>query len=200
MNPFPDHPAFTTFPVLHTARLTLRDIELSDAKEIFRMRANKRVNQFIARPTMEELASAETLVEGTRQGYLDKKAIGWAGILRDQEMIIGTCGFNSIDWDNHRAEIGGEMTTAYWGKHLALEAVAAIVQFGLHTLNLHSIEAKVQPANRGAITLLELLGFRKEAHLRDRIYFEDNYQDMVIYTLLQGEENMRLCGPVDHSG
>ncbi|MCF8239199.1 MAG: GNAT family N-acetyltransferase [Saprospiraceae bacterium] len=195
MKPSPDHPAFNSFPVLHTSRLTLRDIQLSDAEEIFGMRANNRVNQFIARPTMEEVTSAANLVEKTRQAYADKKAIGWAGILRDQQKIIGTCGFSNIDWENHRAEIGGEMTTAYWGKQLALEAVAAIVQFGLHSLHLHSIEARVQPGNRGAIALLEHLGFQKEAHLRDRILFVDDYLDMAIYTVLHGDENRELCGP-----
>ncbi len=195
--PPPYDAVFNSFPVLHTRRLTLREILQSDAEEIFRMRANDRVNQFIARPTMEEVTSAQALVERTRQAYTDRNAIGWAGLLRDQNRIIGTCGFHVIDWENHRAEIGGEMTTAYWGKHLALEAVAAIIHFGLYTMNLHSIEAKVLPGNRGAIALLEQLGFQKEAHYRHRIFFENNYLDMAVYTLIQGEEHPDLCGPTD---
>ena len=39
---------FDTFPVLKTDRLTLREIRVSDATEIFAMRASGRVNQFIA--------------------------------------------------------------------------------------------------------------------------------------------------------
>lgn len=197
MNSQLDETDFTSFPILHTDRLTLRDIRLADAEEIFHIRANNRVNQFIARPAMEEVTSAQSLVERTRQAFVDKKAIGWAGLLRDQQKIIGTCGYNSIDWDNRRAEIGGELTTAYWGKHLALEAMAAIVQYGLHTIHLHSIEAKVLPENRGAITLLEHLGFQKEAHYHDRILFQDTYLDMAVYSLISGKENQVLCGPLN---
>ncbi len=186
---------FSSFPVLRTKRLILREIMISDAEEIFRMRSNDRVNQFIARPMMEEVTSAEGLVQRTRQAFTDKKAIGWAGLLRNQKEIIGTCGYNFIDWENHRAEIGGEMTTAYWGKHLAIEALASIVRFGLHELGLHSIEAKINPSNRGAIYLLETLGFQKEAHFQDRILFNKLFLDMAVFSLIKGKENQVLCGP-----
>lgn len=195
MQPPMNNSVFSAFPVLHTKRLTLRDILLSDAEEIFHMRANDRVNQFIARPQMEEVTSAQALVERTRQAFAEQKAIGWAGLLRDQKKIIGTCGYNAIDWDNHRAEIGGEMTTAYWGKHLALEAMASITRFGLHHLGLHSIEAKILPSNRGAIYLLETLGFQQEAHFKDRIFFEGEFLDMAVFSLIKGRENQDLCGP-----
>lgn len=194
MQPPLNNAVFSAFPVLHTERLTLRDILLSDAEEIFHMRASDRVNQFIARPAMEEVISAQALVERTRQAFTDKKAIGWAGLLRDQKKIIGTCGYNSIDWENHRAEIGGEMTTAYWGKHLALEAMAAITRFGLYNLGLHSIEANILPSNRGAIYLLETLGYQQEALYKERILFEGEFLDMAVYSLIKGRENQDLCG------
>lgn len=176
---------FETFPVLKNNRLTLRDIRPEDAEAIFRMRSDGRVNRFIARPAMERLEDALALAEQTRQAYENRQAIGWAGILRENGAIIGTCGYNSIDFDNHRAEIGGELSTDYWGKHIAAEAVTLIVRFGLERMNLHSIEAKVSPENRGAVFLLEKLGFIQEARFRDRIFFEGKYSDMAVYSLLK---------------
>lgn len=84
-----------------------------------------------------------------------------------------------------RAEIGGELSVNYWGKNIALEAVSAIVQFGFDTLGLHTIEAKVSPDNRGAIYLLEQIGFVKEAHFKDRIYFGETFHDLAIYSMLR---------------
>jgi ribosomal-protein-alanine N-acetyltransferase len=86
---------------------------------------------------------------------------------------------------NKRAEIGGEMAVDYWGKGIALEAVEAILKFGFEELKLHTIEAKVSPENKGAIHVLEYLGFQKEAHFKDRIYFKEHYLDMAIYTLFE---------------
>ncbi len=180
---------FDKFPVLRTDRLLLRDIQAADAVKIFEMRSSGRVNQFIARDNMNRIDDSATLVEKTISSFQNRQAIGWAGILRDNNDIIGTCGFNSIDFQNLRAEIGGELSVDYWGKNIALEAVTAIIQFGLNTMNLHSIEAKVSPDNRGAIYLLQKLGFKKEAHYVDRIYFNERFSDMAVYTLIKGNED-----------
>jgi ribosomal-protein-alanine N-acetyltransferase len=183
---------FNKFPVLKTDRLTLREIRVSDAPEIYKMRASGRVNQFIARPNMEKLEDSVVLAEKTIQAYQNQQAIGWAGILRDSNEIIGTCGFNMIDFYNLRAEIGGELSVDYWGKNVALEAVEAIIRFGFETMNLHTIEAKVSPGNRGAIFLMEKIGFKKEAHYVDRIYFNGSFSDMAVYTLIHGNEQYSL--------
>lgn len=178
---------FGEFPVLKTPRLTLRGITAQDAKAIYGMRSNGRVNQFIARPNMDDEKHALSLAERTAQAFENRQAIGWAGVLRDRLEIIGTCGFNSIDVPNMHAEIGGEMATEYWGKHLAGEAFAVIVQFGLETMNLQTIEAKVSPDNRSAIHLMEQAGFVKEAHFKNRIYFNGEFLDMAVYTLHAGQ-------------
>ena len=180
---------FDKFPILKTPRLTLREIRPNDAKRIYDMRSNGRVNEFIARPQMQTEEDALKLAERTIAAYQNKQAIGWAGLWRDENEIIGTCGFNMIEPYNLHAEIGGEMATEYWGKQLALEAVKAILAFGIDDMNLHTIEAKVSPHNRSAIYVMEQLGFLKEAHYNDRIYFEGQFKDMAVYTLLANNYN-----------
>ncbi len=179
---------FESFPILQTQRLLLREIRPEDADSIFRMRSNARVNRFIARPEMKEASSSEELVKRTINAYKNRQGIGWTGILRNKGECIGTCGFNSIDYPNLRAEIGGELNPDFWGKRIALEAFTAIINFGLKEFGLHSIEAKVQAENRGAIFLLETLGFKKEAHFRDRMYFQGEFIDMAVYSLVKNKK------------
>lgn len=176
---------FNTFPILETKRLILRSIETEDASQIQKMRSNGMVNRFIPRPSMEREEDAIALVAKTINAFNNKQAIGWAGVLKRNGQLTGTCGFNTIDHYNLRAEIGGELATEFWGKNIALEAVGAILDFGINTLNLHSVEAKVSPENRGAIHLLEYFGFKKEAHFKDRILFNGNFSDMAVYTLIK---------------
>ena len=175
---------FDRFPVLKTGRLTLREILQSDAAAIFAMRASGRVNQFIPRANMNSVDDSIKLIEKTNISYQNRQAIAWAGILRDSNEIIGTCGFNHIDFANLRAEIGGELSVDYWGKNIAVEAVMAIIKFGFDAANLHTIEAKVSPENRGAIYLLETIGFKKEAHFVDRVFYKGHFSDMAVYTLI----------------
>lgn len=174
---------FVKFPVLQTKRLLLRAIENDDAQAIFEMRANALVNSFIARPQMQDFEAAVKLVESTKLRYSDRQGMGWAGMLRDQVKIIGTCGFNNFEFPNKHAEIGGEMATEYWGKGIAQEAFEAIIAFGQNELDLQTIEAKVSPENRSAIALLTNYGFEKEAHFKNRVLFEGKFLDMAVYTL-----------------
>lgn len=185
MTPLPsfNHTVFDAFPVLETPRLQLRNIELDDAYKIFEQRSSERIGQFIARPLMQTHESAVELVEKTQLGFQNKQVIGWAGELKSNGNFIGTCGYNTIDFQNLRAEIGGEMTIDAWGKGFAKEAVQTILQFGFNTMNLWSVEAKVHAQNRSAIFVLEQMGFEKEAHFKNRFYFQDAWHDLAVYTL-----------------
>jgi [ribosomal protein S5]-alanine N-acetyltransferase len=179
--------AFDNFPILKSKRLTLRRITEKDIESIYNMRVNDRINAFIARQAMDHVDGAKALVKKVSDAYENKTGIGWAGELRDDQTSIGTCGFNRIDYDNNRAELGGELSVEFWGKHIAAEAVEAIVSFGLMEMNLHAIEAYMSPSNRGAIYLLEKLGFKKEAHFKEKVFFKNEYLDIVVYTLLKSD-------------
>lgn len=178
-----DLSAFRVFPVLETRRITMRKIKASDAETIFKMRSNSRMNQFVLREDMTAISDAGALVNKVTEAYRNKTGIGWAGVSKDNDQLIGTCGFNRIDNENNRAEIGGEMAVDFWGKHLALEALDAILDYGFTKMKLHSVEARVNPENKSAVYIVEQLGFEREAYFRDRVYFNDEYHDLAVYTL-----------------
>ncbi|MFY0672755.1 MAG: GNAT family N-acetyltransferase [Bacteroidia bacterium] len=177
---------FNSFPVLKTHRLTLREITEKDAESIFKMRRNENVNRFIARPPIGDFKNAKALAKKTQKAFYNQQAIGFAGVLRDKDEIIGTCGFNRIDYNNLRAEIGGEMDPKYWGKGIAEEAVREIIRFGFEALKLVAIEAWVSPNNRGAMYILSQLGFEKEAHFKDYVYFNNEFKDMAVMVCHNG--------------
>jgi ribosomal-protein-alanine N-acetyltransferase len=62
-----------------------------------------------------------------------------------------------------------------------------MINFGFNKLSLHCIEANVNPGNLHCIRLLEKNGFKKDAHLRENIFFNNAYIDSVIYTLLESD-------------
>ena len=183
---------FDAFPVLQTKRLLLRAILLKDAEAVFAMRKSGRVGAFIPRPQMQSVESAKELITRVENGFLAKEVIGWAGEIKATGVTIGTCGFNSIDKINLRAEIGGEMDVNYWGQFFAVEAVKRIIAFGFEDMHLHSIEAKVAPQNKSAIAVMAQLGFVKEAHFRDMVWFNGAFSDMAVYTLFKSNWQSNL--------
>jgi ribosomal-protein-alanine N-acetyltransferase len=169
---------FEKFPVLQTQRLILRELRPADAAKIFSMRSNGMGNHFIARLKMTNRAAAERLIEKSIALHKNRNGIGWVGVLKDNNEIVGTCGFNNIDHYNMSAELGGELSTEHWGKKMAGEAVYEIIRFGFNIMNLHTIEAKVSPGNKGAILIL------KQMDLSRKLYFATAFISMVSFLTL----------------
>jgi len=50
----------------------------------------------------------------------------------------------------------------FWGHGYATEAARAILDYGLQTLGIHTVEALIRPDNTRSIRLAERLGMRHE--------------------------------------
>ena len=173
---------FDDQPVLKTERLTLRALSEQDSKEIFEMRRSSMVSSFIYRPLMEDIGEMDELYEKFRETFEKKETIGWSAMLRNEPKMIGTVGIIRIDHENFRAEIGGEMQTTYWGKGLAQEAAREVIRYGFEIMNLYAFEAWMSPDNRGALKIIEDMGFEKEAYFKQKAW-RDGFHDMAVYTL-----------------
>jgi len=151
----PLHP----FPQLKTSRLLLRRLQMPDAKEIYTLRADDRVNQFIDRPKAIDIQDAFQYIEKIDNGVKAGEWVYWAIQLRGKSKVIGTiCLWNFANGDN-KAELGYELMPEHQGKGFMREAVQAVLQFGFNTLQLKSIEAVSRTGNHRSIKLLEEFGF-----------------------------------------
>ena len=67
------------------------------------------------------------------------------------------------------------------------EALNAIINFGFKNINLHSIEANVNPDNSQSIKLLKKIGFQQEAYLKENYYFNGQFIDSMIFSLIKSD-------------
>ena len=86
--------------------------------------------------------------------------------------------------EHYRAEIGYMLNPAYQGKGIMSEALSIIIQYGFNNIGLHSIEANANPANQASIKLLEKIGFVREGYFKENYYFNGNFLDSAIYSLI----------------
>ena len=71
------------------------------------------------------------------------------------------------------------------------EAVALVVTFAFHYLELHRLEANVQPDNHRSKKLIEKLGFRHEGFSPRYLYIDNLWRDHERYAIT--EEEWHLC-------
>lgn len=178
------NPNFNPFPELVTTRLNLRRITLDDAEDLYSMRSDKRVMKYIDRPMAENLEDAKVLIAKFEDSLLTNEGITWGIAIREQAELIGTIGFWRMDKPNYRAEIGYMMKPEWQGKGLMHEAVSKVIDYGFQELHLHSVEANVNPLNELSRKLLERHGFVKEAHFKENYFYNGQFLDSVIYSLV----------------
>jgi len=178
MNRLPLHP----FPQLATARLRLRRLRASDAPEIYRLRADDRVNEFIDRPKAINLQDALAYIDKIHNGVEAGDWVYWAILFQEQKKLIGTICLWNVSAAEKKAELGYELMPDYQGQGIMQEAVGAVLDFGFRTLKLRSIEAVSRPANHRSIKLLEKFGFQLSGTLKETSA-ESSASPAVVYTV-----------------
>lgn len=175
--------------VVQTSRLRLRQIALEDASVLYEYWSDPSVTEFMNIEPFESIEKAEEMIRFLNKLTEDQQAIRYSITMKDTELIVGTCGFNSLDFHNGRAEIGYDLGRSFWGQGYASEAVGALIQKGFTELGLNRIEAKVEPGNANSIKLLERLSFSYEGTLRQYEKVNEGFIDLQMYSKLKNESN-----------
>lgn len=173
-------------PVLETERLLLREQTKEDALAVFKLRSDEEVMKYVplARPT--SINDIYTLMDEVDEGFLKEENLGWAITLKEApDVLIGFIGFPKFDFANFRAEVGYLLAPGFWGKGITTEALGMMKKFGFEELGLHSIYAMIDPDNMASAKVLLKQGFVKEAHFKEDFYFNGEFLDSQIYSVLK---------------
>jgi ribosomal-protein-alanine N-acetyltransferase len=176
---------FGPFPVLTTERLVLRRITKNDAQELFMMRSDEEIMRYICKPKPQSPEDVLPLVDKIDGLINNNEGIAWAMTLKGDGRMMGHISIHVIIKEHHRAEVGYMMPKEYHGMGLMDEALKAVLDYGFERLQLHSFEANVSPENTRSRKLLEKNNFKEEAHFKENFYWEGEFLDSVIYSLLR---------------
>ncbi len=105
----------------------------------------------------------------------------------DNGEMIGDIALHPFQSDPRQAYIGITLAQAYWGKGYAQEATRALIEELFRRQNFHRLVAECDVQNTASQALLQRIGFRREAHLVENIWFKGAYGSEYHYALLQKE-------------
>ena len=176
---------FAPFPVLETENLILRQISSNDDDEVFALRSNPETMKFIPRPLAETIEDAQKFITDCNASIEKNDLINWAITSKKEDKLIGMIGFFRMQPENFRGEVGYILNPNFHGKGIMKEALGKALQFGFQTLNFHSIEAVIDPRNTASENLLIKADFKKEAHFKENFFYNNEFLDTVIYSLLK---------------
>lgn len=178
-----------TLPTLHTPRLTLRPMVVSDTDAVLKMISDSR-QEFACwfgwtgsstRATVKEyIQSAEdAMMLGTAWHYV---ILLWSG------KLVGRVGLTTIDTVNASAELGYMLRTDAEGNGVMTEAAHGLLSQAFAQAHLHRITAFADCENVKSQAVLSRLGFQREGVVRHMTrHPERGWRDHYGYSLLEGE-------------
>ena len=175
------------FENITTDRLVVRPAELGDERAIYSYRSNFAENKYQGwfPESVEEVR--EHIVSNLSQNVdVADMWLQFAIIITNENKLIGDIGVN-LSADKMQAEVGCTLDKAFQGKGYATEALGAMVEYLFLTLKKHRITAYIDPRNTESISMVERLGFKKEAHFRESLFIRGEWVDDVVYAILEKE-------------
>jgi ribosomal-protein-alanine N-acetyltransferase len=176
---------FHPFKNLESERLLLREITPDDAQSVLELRGNPETMKYIPRPLAKDLDDALAHITMITDKIADNTGINWAITLKGNPKMLGIIGHYRIQPENYRAEIGYMILPEYQGKGIITEAIKLATAYGFDDMQLHSIEAVIDPENTASESVLIKNGYVKEAYILENEYHGGKFWDTVIYSLLK---------------
>ena len=158
--------------MLETERLILRRYKKSDLDDLYAYLSDPDVVKYEPYKPMTMQETEENL--DWRISTDEMIAVE----LKSNHRMIGNVYLGKRDFES--LEIGYVFNKEYWGKGYAKESCAVIIaQAFAH--GVHRVFAECDPENSGSWRLLEALGFEREAHLKQNVYFWKDENDQPIW-------------------
>ena len=173
------------FP-LRTDRLDLRPVGPDDLPALHAYLSRDDVARYLYDGPQDEAAIRETVERKRRRTALraEGDVLNPAVVLRATGEVIGDVLLCWTSAEHRQGEIGYVFHPDHAGHGYATEAAAALLRLGFDGLGLHRIVGRLDGRNAGSARVLERLGMRREAHLRENELVKGEWTDELVYALL----------------
>ena len=169
--------------IAETERLVLRRFKKSDLNDLYEYLSDEEVVKYEPHKPM----TLEEVEDNLKWRISTDEMI--AVELKSNGKMIGNVYLGRRDFE--AMEIGYVFNRSYWGKGYAKESCEKLITSAFAE-GVHRVYAECDPQNTGSWKLLEALGFERETHLRENVYFWKDaenrpiWKDTYIYGKLNG--------------
>ena len=164
-------------------KITLRAIEKRDVEVLRNWRNHPEMRKY--------LFSHMPVSEIQQAGWYERSASDTRNqILMVDDPTGQTVGYvqlSRIDYKNRSVEIGGHLSPEAQGQGYGRDAFHTLMRFAFRQMNMHRVSLEVFDFNDRAIALYKKLGFHEEGRLRDAVFQDGRYYDIVVMSILESE-------------
>lgn len=173
---------------ISTTRLRLRHLVASDLSDFHAYRSDPKVTQYQSfEPYSLEQAKA-FLIENATYNYGHPGEWVQFGIEKiNENRLIGDFAIKINPYFPELAEIGISIAHEEQQKGYAKEAILWLLDYLFAKKGIHRVTALTDVKNIASIQLLKSVGFRKEAHFIENVFFKGQWESEYQFALLKRE-------------
>ena len=178
--------------MIYGERVRLRALERSDVPQYYEWVNDPEVTAGLTLSLPMSTVDEEKWFESSTQRPQETRPLVIEVREGDGWQMVGNCSFIDLDWVARSAEFGimiGDKTV--WNQGYGTETVLLLLRHGFNTLNLNRIGLKVFADNERAIRAYEKAGFVREGRMRQAVYRQGRYKDVLFMSVLREEWNAR---------
>ena len=173
-------------PVLTTARATLREVTLADARQLWESLGTVDVQRYlpVGATTPEGF---ERFIRWVTRERKAGRYLCFAVVPHDIQVAAGVFELWPVEPGFGTAEIGFALDKSLWGSGLFTECAAAVLDLAFERLGVRRMEARTAAANGRGVGALRKLGAVPEGTLRRCFRCPSGELDHVMWSLLADE-------------
>ena len=135
-------------PRIETDRVALRWISAADTDAFYDIYSHPEVMRYWSTPPLVDRDKAASLISEIQESWQRRAILKWGIARRSDDLLIGSLTLFNLDFTHRRAEIGYALGREFWGVGYMHEALTALLGYAFETLDLHRLEADVDPQRR----------------------------------------------------
>ncbi len=178
---------FSNIPTLETDRLILRKIKIDDVDDMYEYSKDHNVTKYLVWSPHPDKEYTFEYINYLQSRYKCGDFYDWGIVLKEENKMIGTCGFTRFDYINNSAEMGYVLNSEYHGRGIATEASKCVLKFGFEHLGINRIECKYIIGNDTSRRVMEKNGMTFEGIRREGMLVKGNYRDIGTCSILKNE-------------
>jgi RimJ/RimL family protein N-acetyltransferase len=176
---------------IRTRRLGLRRLRADDLVVLCAYRSLPEVARFQSWDTFGPEDGARLIAEQScREPNIPGTWLQLAIVRADSGEMIGDCGLHFLEHDG-QVELGITLAPSHQGRGYATESLAGVIDYVFTRLEKHRVTAVTDAENAAAAALFLRLGFRREGHFTENVWFKGRWGSEFAFALLRTEWEKR---------
>jgi len=172
-----------TLPVLVGNKVTLRELEVTDAPALFAMLTAEEVSRFIS-PPPTTLEGFERFIMWAREERAAGRYMCFAVVPHGMDTAVGLFQVRQLEPGFATAEWGFAIGSPFWGKGFFVDGADQVVNFAVDTVGVRRLEARAAVANGRGNGALRKIGAIQEGVLRRSFLKNGQWLDQILWSIL----------------